>query len=122
MSSTPRRFRKPRPYPLTPTDSDGDLGPRRISIVTRGEFLRIARGPAREASQWYIPYRCATGGPIGRHSMRTLALCLTDIAAKEEAEPSVPAPGTARWSMEVNKALYLSPPPNDTARKRKRCR
>jgi len=55
---------------------------RRVSIVERGELLKVFRAPGREAPQTYISINCTPGfGPIGQHSIRALADCLTQIAA-----------------------------------------
>jgi hypothetical protein len=59
---------------------------RRVSIVERGELLKVLRGPGREAPQTYVSINCTPGvGPIGQHSIRPLADCLTRIAAWQDA-------------------------------------
>lgn len=55
---------------------------RRLSIVERGEGLKVTRLLGREAPQTYISINCIPGfAPIGQHGMRPLAECLTQIAA-----------------------------------------
>ena len=55
---------------------------RRLSIVERGEILKLLRLPGREAPQSYISINCTRGfDPVGQHSIRPLADCLTRIAA-----------------------------------------
>ncbi len=59
---------------------------RRLSIVERGEILKILRLPGREAPQTYISINCTRGfDPVGQHSIRPLADCLTRIAAWQSA-------------------------------------
>ena len=59
---------------------------RRLSIVERGEVLKVLRGPGREAPQTYISINCTPGfGPIRQHSIRRLADCLTQIAAWQDS-------------------------------------
>ena len=74
---------------------------RRVSIVERGELLKVLRAPGREAPQTYISINCTPGvGPISQHSIRPLADCLTRIAAWQDAgaraslsrNPSIPWP------------------------------
>jgi hypothetical protein len=70
------RFSAKGPIPKNP----------RLSIVERGELLKIVRGPAREADQTYISINCTRGfNPIGQHGIRALADCLTRIAAWQDA-------------------------------------
>jgi pimeloyl-ACP methyl ester carboxylesterase len=55
---------------------------RRLSIVERGEVLKLLRIPGREAPQEYISINCIPGfNPIQQHSIRLLAECLTRMAA-----------------------------------------
>lgn len=60
---------------------------RRLAIVERGELLKVFRGPGREAPQTYISINCTPGfGPVGQHSIRPLADCLTQIAAWQDRD------------------------------------
>lgn len=71
-----------------PSGGDANFD-RRLSIVNRGEFLYVARGPLREATQIYLPVNCGGGlSPISRHSMFRLATCLTGRAANAR-EPTI---------------------------------
>jgi hypothetical protein len=75
-------------------------GNRRLSIVERGELLKVLRAPGREAPQTYISINCTPGlGPIGQHSIRPLADCLTQIAAwqDEGAKASLLRNPTTPW-------------------------
>jgi hypothetical protein len=55
----------------------------RVSIVEFGEINKLLRLFGRSPTQTYISIGCSTGGPIGQHSMRKLAVCLTQAAAWE---------------------------------------
>lgn len=58
----------------------------RISIVERGEILKLTRIFGREANQTYTSLDCGNGGnPFGKHAIRALAECLTRIAALDDA-------------------------------------
>ncbi|HZF96075.1 MAG TPA: hypothetical protein VEZ20_14530 [Allosphingosinicella sp.] len=71
---------------------------RRLSIVERGELLKIFRAPGREAPQTYISINCTPGfAPVSQHSIRQLADCLTRIAAWQD--------GGARASLERNASI-----------------
>lgn len=69
---------------------------RRLSIVEYGEVLKLGRLFGREAPQTYISINCRRGfRPFGQHRIRSLADCLTRIAAWDD-------PG-ARASLDRNK-------------------
>ena len=61
----------------------------RYSIVENGEILKGARALAKEASQLYTSIDCSKGTPIEQHSMKLLAICLTQIAATENMEADI---------------------------------
>lgn len=75
----------------------GDHGPAgdRESVVEYGEFLKLARIFGRSPDQLYTSIGCRSGNPFAQHSMRSLAECLTQIAAIDD-------PG-ARASRERNR-------------------
>jgi hypothetical protein len=56
---------------------------RRVSVVEYGEINKVLRLFGRSPTQIYISVGCSRGGPIGQHSMRKLAVCLTKAAAWE---------------------------------------
>lgn len=59
----------------------------RYSIVEYGEILKFPRIFGREATQLYTSIGCTDkGNPVDQHSMKTLASCLTQIAATESPE------------------------------------
>lgn len=68
---------------------------KRFSIVENGEILKLLRFPGREATQLYTSIGCSGGNPLTQHDMKSLALCLTQIAAieSEEAKKSLAANG-----------------------------
>lgn len=56
-------------------------------IAETGEILFYVRAPAREADQLYTPFNCTwSWKPITQHDMRTLAVCLTTVAAYDTSE------------------------------------
>ena len=81
---TSPKFERPAHYQPTPTD----LEPRRLSIAQKGEILKIVRLPAHEAPQIYMSVNCVHGGPVDKHSMLALAVCLTTRAAALGAGPA----------------------------------
>ena len=58
----------------------------RYSIVENGEVLKLLRIFGREATQLYTSIGCSNGNPIKQHDMKSLAVCLTKIAAIEDEE------------------------------------
>jgi hypothetical protein len=58
----------------------------RYSIVENGEVLKLARILGREADQLYTSINCSNGNPIKQHDMKSLAICLTQIAASDNKE------------------------------------
>ena len=52
-------------------------------IVEKGEILKIVRALAEEPDQLYTSIECTEGNAIEEHSMKKLAICLTQIAATE---------------------------------------
>lgn len=55
-------------------------------VAETGEILFWVRAPARETDQWYTPVNCTwSWKPITQHDMRTLAVCLTQVASWETA-------------------------------------
>lgn len=56
-------------------------------ISETGEILWFLRAPAPETDQVYTPFNCTwSWKPITQHDMRTLAVCLTTVAAFETSE------------------------------------
>ena len=56
-------------------------------IAETGELLYFFRLPASETDQVYTPFNCTfSWKPITQHDMRTLAICLTTVAAYETSE------------------------------------
>jgi hypothetical protein len=73
---------------------------RRLSIVERGELLKVFRAPAREAPQTYVSINCTPGfDPIEQHRSRALADCLTQIAAWQDpvAKDSMRRNPSIKW-------------------------
>ncbi len=62
----------------------GAMDNKRYSIVEYGEVLKGVRAAAKEATQLYTSIGCVKGAPIKQHSMKALAICLTQIAAIED--------------------------------------
>ena len=58
----------------------------RYSIVENGEILKLLRIFGREATQLYTSIGCSNGDPIKQHDMKSLAICLTQIASIESIE------------------------------------
>jgi pimeloyl-ACP methyl ester carboxylesterase len=72
----------------------------RYSIVEYGELLKFPRIFGREATQLYTSIGCVDGeSPLDQHSIRTLATCLTQIAATASKE--------ALNSLELNKIDFI---------------
>lgn len=109
-------FRKPAKYQWQTNPTEGLWGrgrwiiePRRLSIVTRGEFLKLGRLFGQEANQIYLPISCPDGADVvAKHSMRSLARCLTEKTANSAAA-SIDARAEASASIRRNLALF--PPP-----------
>lgn len=79
---------------------------RRLSIVERGEILKLTRALAREAPQTYVSINCVPGfGPIYQHGIRLLGDCLTQIAAWRQ--------GGAKESLRRNHIAWPSGLPQD---------
>ena len=56
-------------------------------IAETGEILFNVRAPAPNTDQVYTPFNCTwSWKPITQHDMRTLAVCLTTVAAFETSE------------------------------------
>lgn len=58
----------------------------RYSIVEYGEVLKLPRVFGREATQEYTSIGCSIGNSVKQHDMKSLADCLTRIAASEDTE------------------------------------
>ena len=61
----------------------------RESVVEYGEFLKVFRIFGPKIDQLYTSIGCTSGNPVRQHSIRSLAECLTRIAATNDAGAQV---------------------------------
>lgn len=108
---TSPRFQAPEGY--KPSEDQT----RRYAINAAGEVLKITRLFGIEPTQIYWKVDCnLKGGAIDKHSMRSLAECLTKRAAEQTIDPIEAGPDAvrkARESIDRNRWAFGQPPAPD---------